>query len=378
MRQKNIHRKQKRVLRVHAPDKKRELIENQRVYAKRNKPNESKRMYVRHQNSAQNSAPSLSIDVLQIRKNMLLLLSLGLIVSSFGIPLMTNINSYFWEKKRVLKKEQDVVYNLFLIEGMERNTDDARPVSDEPFSLPSLKTLNYVVKKGDSLFGISHRFNVSVDAIITANNLKNAQYIKIGTELEVPTVSGIFYTVKRGDSLSSLSSRYGVSVNEIADVNDLSSSVIQVKQRLFIPGGSLSTWERAEALGNIFKNPVKGRLTSKVGFRIDPFTKKPALHAGIDLANRIGTSVRAAQYGRVIYTGYRGNYGKSVIIIHPQGYKTLYAHLNKINVKKGQTVQQGEQIGQLGNSGRSTGPHLHFEVYQNGRLLDPLKVVKLR
>jgi murein DD-endopeptidase MepM/ murein hydrolase activator NlpD len=121
--------------------------------------------------------------------------------------------------------------------------------------------------------------------------------------------------------------------------------------------------------------PVKGRLTSNMGFRIDPFTKRRAYHAGIDIANRIGTKVTAAQYGKVIFSGYRGNYGKTVIIRHPDGYKTLYAHLYKINVKRGQAVKQGEVIGSIGSSGRSTGPHLHFEVHQNGKVLDPRKVL---
>jgi murein DD-endopeptidase MepM/ murein hydrolase activator NlpD len=181
--------------------------------------------------------------------------------------------------------------------------------------------------------------------------------------------------VKLGDSLSSITVRYGVDLNKLVDVNDLDSSVIYVDQRLFIPNARLSNWERAQALGTLFKYPARGRLTSKLGFRIDPFSKKRAYHAGIDLANRIGTPVVASQSGKVSYVGYRGNYGKTIILVHQQGYTTLYGHLNKILVKRGQVVRQGEKIGTIGNSGRSTGPHLHFEVRQQRRYIDPLTLL---
>jgi len=294
------------------------------------------------------------------------------------LPIYININSYLWEKKRVLYREKDIIYHKFLIDGIESREVKTAEGIEISYTLPSLKEGIYTVKKGDSLFGISHKFNVSVDTLITTNNLKNAQYLQIGAKLKIPNMNGIFYTVKKGDNLSGISKRYDVSVNKIVDINDLPSSVINEHQRLFIPGGILTDWERAEAIGNIFKYPVRGRLTSKVGFRIDPFTKRRAYHSGIDIANRIGTRVNAAQYGKVIFAGYRGNYGRTVIIIHPNGYKTLYAHLHKITVKRGQAVKQDEMIGSIGNSGRSTGPHLHFEVHQNNKVIDPLKVLKYK
>jgi murein DD-endopeptidase MepM/ murein hydrolase activator NlpD len=88
--------------------------------------------------------------------------------------------------------------------------------------------------------------------------------------------------------------------------------------------------------------------------------------------------VRAAQYGRVSFTGDYGGYGKTVIIVHPDGYRTLYAHLNRIVVQKGQAVKMDEKIGTLGNTGRSTGPHLHFEIHRYGKIIDPLKIMKPR
>jgi len=300
------------------------------------------------------------------------------------LPVYTNIQSYIWEKTRVFSVEGIVLYDLFLTErraplysayssgeGTAENTGSG-------FVLPSFKLMPYKVKKGDSLFSISHRFNVSLDTILTANELTDAYHLQIGSTLQIPSSSGIFYTVKRGDSLSSIIGRYGGSLNDIADVNDLESATIRVGQKLFVPGGKLTEWERAEALGTLFKYPTSGRLTSRMGFRKDPFTGRKVYHSGIDLANKSGTGVYASQYGRVTYAGYKGNYGKMVEIVHPNGYSTLYAHLSRVVVKRGQAVRQGEEIGFMGNTGRSTGPHLHFEVHQNKKLLDPLKVLSSR
>jgi murein DD-endopeptidase MepM/ murein hydrolase activator NlpD len=233
----------------------------------------------------------------------------------------------------------------------------------------------YVVKKGDSLFSVAKRFSISIDAILSINNMRDASILRIGTVLKIPNMTGVYYSIRKGDSLSSITTRYRVDMNKLVDVNELESSVIYVGQKLFIPGAALSDWERAEALGTLFKYPARGRLTSRMGFRIDPFTKRRAYHAGIDIANRIGTPVHASQSGKVIFSGYKGTYGKTVILSHQQGYSTVYGHLDKILVKKGQVVRQGDKIGTVGNTGRSTGPHLHFEIHRQRRIIDPLKLL---
>jgi murein DD-endopeptidase MepM/ murein hydrolase activator NlpD len=292
------------------------------------------------------------------------------------VPLTAAFKSYLWEMRRELHGEGDLLYDQFIAEEFKLMPEGGR--SDgryTDYSVPSLSFKPYVVQKGDSLYSISKRHGVTIGSIISANQLDEAYLIRVGTVLRLPNMSGIFYTVRKGDSLSSITARYGVDMNRLVDVNDLASSTIYAGQRLFVPGGKLSDWELAEALGTLFVYPVKGRLTSKVGFRIDPFTRKRAYHTGIDLANRTGTPVTASQSGKVSYVGYQGNYGKAVIIAHQQGYSTLYGHLDKILVKRGQVVRQGERIGTVGNTGRSTGPHLHFEIHQYRSILDPLKIL---
>jgi murein DD-endopeptidase MepM/ murein hydrolase activator NlpD len=309
------------------------------------------------------------------KSGILILLSVLLICISL-VPLTAAFKSYLWEMGRRPMGEEDLLYDQFIAEEFSLMPDGGW--SDgmyTDYTVPSLNLKPYVVQKGDSLYSISKRYNISLGSIISANQLDEAYFIQIGKVLQIPNMSGIFYTVRRGDSLSSITARYGVDMNRFVDVNDLDSSTIYAGQRLFIPGGNLSDWELAKALGTLFNYPVKGRLTSKVGFRVDPFTRRRAYHTGIDLANRIGTPVTASQSGKVSYVGYKGNYGKTVIISHQQGYTTLYGHLDKILVKRGQVVRQGEKIGTIGNTGRSTGPHLHFEIHQYRKILDPLKLL---
>jgi len=316
------------------------------------------------------------------QKSRLLLSLLAVFVVIFVfVPFAMEVKSYMWERQRVISFNGDALYDIFLVEGIIlEKTNTSSGVANginRSYSLTSLAIKTYTVKKGDSLFGIARRFNISIDTVISANALKNAYYLGIGTKLKIPNISGVYYRVRKGDSLSSIASKYKTDINKIADINDLPSSVIHVGDVLFVPGGTLTSWERASALGNLFKKPTTGRLTSRMGFRKDPFTGKRAYHAGIDIANRRGTPVYAAQSGVVVYTGYRGNYGRTIIIRHPQGYVTIYAHLDKIYVKRSQRVQQGNKIATIGNTGRSTGPHLHFEIHQYNKLLDPLKILRI-
>ena len=355
-------------------DRKRQLIENQKIVPKRRGSHTSwkSRAYTGEKHV------ELPARILKLKKSSLLLLcSIFMILISLT-PLLVRFNTFIWEKKRVLHEEGDILYNLFLLGRIEKGVQEITAAVTDRYTLPTFRVGTYKVQTGDSLWSISQKFNISVDALLTANNVKNVHYLNIGEELRIPNISGVFYKVKRGDNLSSIALKYSVRVNDIADVNDLDSATIQVGQTLFIPGGSLNDWERATLMGTTFKVPVQGRITSKLGFRIDPFLHRRAYHTGIDIANKVGTPVHASQYGRVVYTGYKGNYGKTVIIVHPEGYRTLYAHLHKIYVKQGQAVRQGEKIGLLGNTGRSTGPHLHFEIQQNRKILDPLKVMRMR
>jgi murein DD-endopeptidase MepM/ murein hydrolase activator NlpD len=121
--------------------------------------------------------------------------------------------------------------------------------------------------------------------------------------------------------------------------------------------------------------PAKGWLTSRYGYRISPFTGSRQFHAGLDIAGERGTEVIAPARGRVVFAGNRGPLGKSVIIDHGHGVRTQYGHAHELLVKKGQTVERGEEIAKMGNSGRSTGPHLHYVVEVGGKTRNPLDYI---
>ncbi len=140
----------------------------------------------------------------------------------------------------------------------------------------------------------------------------------------------------------------------------------------------LERWNGLKRLNDILPlgKPVKSRITSNYGTRNDPFTGKPKKHRGIDFAGKIGTELMAVAPGRVVSAGERVGYGTTVEIDHGLGFTTLYAHLSHINVSRGDWVRPGTVIGLAGSSGRSTGPHLHYEIRYKGAPFDPTKFVK--
>jgi len=227
----------------------------------------------------------------------------------------------------------------------------------------------YVVHKGDTLASVAKMYDVSPNTIKWANDIKGA--IKEGDVLTILPISGINYVVKKGDTLDLIAKKYKADATDIADFNDIDQSLgLKIGDTIIIPDAEPETVV-----------PVKKTTTSKgtsgsknpsySGYFTNPLPgarKSQSLHGhnGIDLAGpAIGTPVLSAAKGTVIlakFGGYNGGYGNYVIVSHPNGTQTLYAHLNSVSVTRGQVVSQGQKLGGMGNTGRSTGKHLHFEV----------------
>lgn len=246
-------------------------------------------------------------------------------------------------------------------------------VSIDPSLFEALKVRDYVVRPGDTLSEIAAEFDLSMGTIASFNDITDARRMLVGSRYRIPNQDGQLHQVRRGESLSSISSRYDVSINRILDANDLASDTISVGQQLFIPEVEMDETTLLMIKGELFVYPARGRLTDRFGYRHHPITGVWHMHNGIDIAGRIGTSVVAARSGTVVHVESQiGNYGRFVIMSHPGGFQTLYAHLDSFAVRRGQYVSTGQKIGELGNTGLSTGPHLHFSIIQRGRFIDPL------
>ena len=243
----------------------------------------------------------------------------------------------------------------------------------DPSRFQSVEVRKYELKPGDTLLGLALRFDLNMDTIISFNQIEDVRLMRFGEVYDIPNRDGLLYEVKQGDSLASIADRYDTRVNAILDANDLASSRITPDEVIFIPNARMSETELKLILGELFLHPMRGRFTSGFGMRNDPFTGIRRMHYGIDVASGMGTPVKAARAGRVAHIESQiGNYGKFIILRHPGGYQSLYAHLDSFNVRVGQYVSQGQVIGRMGNTGRSTGPHLHFSIIKNGAFVDPM------
>ncbi len=235
---------------------------------------------------------------------------------------------------------------------------------------------DYTVQKGEVLSRIAERFGLSVGTLISYNGIENVRRVMAGTELKIPSRDGVLYQVERGDNLSYISQKYNVSLSRILDANNLQTATSHPGSRLFLPGAAMDPYQLKKALGELFIYPTRGRLTSYYGMRLDPFTGMRQFHNGIDIANQAGTPVRAAMDGYVREVGVHSVYGNYVILGHDNQYQTLYAHLRRIRVAKGRRISQGQALGNMGNTGYSTGSHLHFSIFKGGKHANPLEYLR--
>ncbi|HPA25679.1 MAG TPA: M23 family metallopeptidase [bacterium] len=237
----------------------------------------------------------------------------------------------------------------------------------------------YIVQSGETVSTIAKKFNISVNTILWANNLSANSLIKPGNKLIILPVSGVLHQVKKGDTLSALVKKYGVEVNKILASNQIiSEEQISIGQNLIIPGGEIK--KSTPASTNSLASNLRSKSNeSKAGGYIWPTSARYITqyfgwrHNGLDIAGPLGTPIYAAKPGKVITAGWNsGGYGNYIILQHTDGTKTLYGHMTKLYVKAGNQVEQGETIGAMGSTGRSTGPHLHFEIIINGKRVNPL------
>lgn len=241
-------------------------------------------------------------------------------------------------------------------------------------AFPDLLLFSYVLNEDTDIMALAARLDVPYEALATINRIGESRPLKRGERMVIPSLTGIFAAADPANDLEYL----------IAASRALVVGERTVRVRLaggwmvfrFIPGARFSPPERAFFLGTGFRFPLpKARLTSGYGLRASPFTGEVQHHAGIDLAASAGTEVYAARSGTVRDVGYDPTYGSFVLIAHEGGWETLYGHLSARHVELNTAVKSGMIIGNVGSTGLSTGPHLHFEVRFRGAPRDPLPLL---
>lgn len=259
--------------------------------------------------------------------------------------------------------------------GVSDGTDSA-DISSEDTSV-------YVVRKGDTVAAVAKMFDVSINTILWANDMKKGEKLVEGDILLILPIDGVNHVVVKGDTLKKIAKKYNADVSDIIAVNDVTlDSDIIIGQELIIPDAQMNDEGGDKPVSNIevttkkdqdyyIKNPIKNAS----GYYINPVPtghKTQGIHdkgRAIDIGASTGTPIYAAASGTVIFAKAgtksrysNGGFGGLVILKHANGTETYYAHQSKIGTSVGQNIIQGQVIGYVGSTGHSTGPHLHFEV----------------
>ena len=257
--------------------------------------------------------------------------------------------------------------------------------------LPKRDIEVYEVRGGDTVARIAAAYGVSPETILSENDLGSSALIRPGQELKILPTTGVTHIIAKGETLGEIAVKYGVDLETILEYNDIEiPEHILPGEEIIIPNGVKSippTQQRQDYLASLNKNdyekievpadyqgggsdliwpmPAARRLSQRFWSR----------HRGIDIPCR-DCAMNAAASGIVELAGWQTGYGITIVINHGNGLKTRYAHGSKLLVAAGQAVNQGEQIMVSGSTGRSSGPHLHFEIIKNGVLIDPLTLVR--
>lgn len=294
---------------------------------------------------------------------------------------------------------------------------------EEKKTAKKVEQLSYKVQKKDTPQAIARKFGLKTDTILLNNESVRNKKMKPGDTLTFPSVDGMYYKIQKGDTLAKIAKKYGISVVDIVDNNNINPKRLKAGTELFLKGvtlkkvkeleekavaaqqakedkkdkkkskdkrkvpavdtGSSGTGSSAEDNDNQnyssggagFIYPVRyAGISSPFGNRYHPVLRRYILHTGVDLVAKY-VPLRAAKAGVVTFAGNMSGYGKIIIINHGNGYETRYAHLSVISTNVGEHVNQGDLIGKTGNSGRTTGAHLHFEIRVNGVPKNPMKYI---
>ena len=309
----------------------------------------------------------------QIKQSLIFIL-----ISLFLIVLSGNIISFFFTKKITINPDSYIVKNGFPVFTSE--ADYLQFIKNYPFN-PGVELTIYRISPGETLWSLRKKFNVTLDTLISANPHLKGLDLSENCSVVIPSKNGALFTfddyrdVGRMHSLmggrNKILGDYKPKIFRIISPDDM-RLVFFEKEKPMIVNNDI---QKIYAYKMTFIDPLDtGFYTSTYGGRVDPvFGENVEFHNGVDIATRTGTPIKVVRDGLVFSSGWKDGYGYTIIIQHEDGYATFYAHCSKIFVKQGQWVNQGDQIGLVGSTGRSTGSHLHYSVIRHGRLLNPFK-----
>ena len=336
-----------------------------------------------------------------------------------GLELTTS-NFTTFEKEYNFVKEEKVEEDKK--EG-EKEKEKEKPAPPPPPK--RAEQITYKVKKKDTIPAIAKRYGIKQDTILMNNKDALNNKMKVGDTITFPSIDGLYYKLEKNDTLAKIAKKYGISVVDIVDYNNINPKKLKAGSTIFLKGVTLQKYKDVEGRliaaqqakedkkknkekekekpekppkgakgspppppppednddggrsaaysGAGFAYPVRyAGVSSPFGNRYHPVLKRYILHTGVDLVAKY-VPLRAAKAGVVTFAGNMSGYGKIIIIRHDNGYETRYAHLSVISTNVGEHVNQGDLIGKTGNSGRTTGAHLHFEIRQNGVPKNPMK-----
>ena len=342
-----------------------------------------------------------------------------------GLELTTS-NFTTFEKEYNFVKEEKVEEDKK--EG-EKEKEKEKPTPPPPPK--RAEEITYKIKKKDTIPAIAKRYGVKQDTILINNKDALNNKLKIGDTITFPSIDGLYYKLEKNDTLAKIAKKYGISVVDIVDYNNINPKKLKAGSTIFLKGVTLQKYKDVEGRliaaqqakedkkknknkekeqekekpekppkgtkgsppppppednddggrsaaysGAGFAYPVRyAGVSSPFGNRYHPVLKRYILHTGVDLVAKY-VPLRAAKAGVVTFAGNMSGYGKIIIIRHDNGYETRYAHLSVISTNVGEHVNQGDLIGKTGNSGRTTGAHLHFEIRQNGVPKNPMKYLR--
>ncbi len=246
---------------------------------------------------------------------------------------------------------------------------------------PGVKIKIHKTAPGESLWDISRRYGIDIDTVIAANPFLTSLADVTCTELVIPLEKGVLFPFdsyfevgRMAEDLhfrGEIRGEFRPRLFKLISNDDMRLVFFKDAKPVFVNSEIAVVY----SFKNIFDPPVDGRYTSMYGNRKDPFLKMNAFHNGLDIQAKNGLPVQAAKKGIVSFSGWRNGYGQTVTVLHDGGYETVYAHCSKLIAKRGDIVEKNDTIALAGSTGRSTGPHVHFEIKHHGKIINPLNLI---